>query len=356
MATNDLNQATNPTSITDYSVSAQTTDGAGDQKETFYDNPNFTKFYGQYMGTNKIKVGIKAYATWVVGLGWTSKSNQSELENLQGWGEDTFQSILWNMLVIKKVNGDSFAEIIRNPTSGQLINLKPLDPASVRIVVNRQGIIERYEQISKNKTPNKKIRTIDMLHLCNDRVADNIHGDSVIEAVEWNIAAQEEARRMFRKKVKNNGVVGIIEIDSDDPTKLSTFKAPLKKGIEDGDFLMIPKGVIEVKDWGATLDTQGILAWLNYLDDEFYQMIGLPKIIGGASGEIEGDSKVSYLAFEPVWRRAANELKDDLWNQMAIRVEFNKPPSLQDPIKENEEKNTSQLGFQPNDTTAGVGA
>ena len=356
MAEYDVANSTNPTTVQDHTIASQTTDGAGEQKEEFYDNPNFTNLYGLYLSTSKIKASIKAYATWVVGLNWTAKnSDKATLDNIQGWGEDTFQSILWNMLVIKKVNGDSYAEIIRND-NGALINLKPLDPASIRIVVNQKGTIERYEKISKDKTPNKEIPVNKMLHFCNDRVADNIHGDSVIEAVEWNIEAQEEARRMHRKKIKNSGVVGIIEVDEDNPTKLSNLKTPLKKGIEDGDYLMIPKGVMEAKGWAVTLNTQEIISWLHYLDDDFYQMIGLPKIIGGASGEIEGDSKVSYLAFEPVYKRAINELKSDIWNQLAIKIDINLPPSLQGTLADNEAKNSSQTGFQSNDTVAGVGA
>ena len=95
--------------------------------------------------------------------------------------------------------------------------------------------------------------------------------------------------------------------------------------------------------------------WLNYLDDEHAQLIGIPKIITGASGDIEGDSKISYLTFEQVYLRETNELKTDLWNQLAIRVEFGKPASLKQELASNEEANTSQTGFQPNDTTAGVG-
>ena len=84
-------------------------------------------------------------------------------------------------------------------------------------------------------------------------------------------------------------------------------------------------------------------------------MIGLPKVILGGSSENEGDKKMSYLAFEQVYKREINELKADLWNQLAIRVEFDTPASLQKQLADNELKNTSQVGLQPNDTQAGVG-
>ena len=357
MAELDINQSTTPTVITDYSTDSQLTDGVSVFGETFYDNPNFSKWNGNYQKIAKIKMAINAYVTWIIGKGWTAQSNLNQviLTKIRGWGEDTFMSILWNMLVIKKVNGDAYAEIIRND-KGTLINLKPLDPSSVRIVIGKDGLIKRYEQISKTKEKKKRVIKIsDMFHLCNDRTADNVHGSSVIEAVEWNLEAQEEARRMFRKKVKNSGILGVIEADIDEHTALKTLKEPIKTGVEEGTFLILPKGVVEAKDWVSNLDTQGIITWLNYLDDEMYMMIGVPKVILGGSSEKEGDKKMSYLSFQQVYSREINELRDDIWNQISIRVEFGKPASLQNQLQDNELKNTSQVGFQSNDTTAGVG-
>ena len=358
MAELDIGQTTTPTPITDFQIPSMSTDGVQDQKETFYDNENWTKFYGKYMATTKLKAKIKAYATWIVGLGWEADSITTDILNdITGSGEDTFLSILWNMIVVKKINGDSYAEIIRNQETGTLINLKPLAPDRVRVVFGQDGIIERYEQRSSIKgEANKIIQVQNMLHLVNDRVADSKKGDGVVDSLIWNIEAQEEARRMFRKKVKNNGVIGIIEVDTEDTAKITSLKAPLKKGVEEGDFLIIPKDVVEVKDWGVTLDTQGIIQWLNYLADEEDQIIGIPKIITGGSGEIEGDSKIAYLTFEPKYKLEIRELKDDLWNQMAIKIDIVLPPSLKQELQDTEQANSSQVGFQPNDTTAGVGA
>jgi len=352
----DIGQTTTPTTITDETIDSESTEGPSDQKETFWYNSNFTKWYGNYKNVAKVKIPINAYATWVVGQGWTASTTDTVfLENIRGWGEDSFLSILWNMLVIKKVNGDSYAEIIINEQTGTLLNLKPLDPASIVHVVDNNGIIIRYEQISKTKKGKKKIPVNKMFHLCNDRVADNIHGTSIIEALVWNMEAQEEARKTHRKMVRRNGVVKIIEIDVQDTAKRDAFKKEWKTAIENGDVLILPKGVAEAKDWHGTLDTNGVIQWLNYLDDEAHMMSGMPKVILGGSSENEGDKKMSYLAFEQVYKREVNELKADIWNQLAIRIEFNKPASLQAQLADNELKNTSQVGLQPNDTTAGVG-
>ena len=356
----NIDRTTTPLTVTDFKVDPLQTEGVNEAGETWITYPEFTKWFGNYRKIAKIRMAINAFATWVVGLGWTADNATTPIfEGISGWGKDTFLGILWNMLIIKKVNGDSFAEIIRNPETGTLLNLKPLDPSIITTFLNPQGIIIRYEQRSKAGSTDTKPRVIqiqNMLHLVNDRVADMARGTSVIEAVEWNLQAQEEAKRAHRKMVKRNGVVRVIEVDTEDTTKINNFKIDWKKAIDDGDVLILPKAVAEAKDWHGTLDTAGVVQWLNYLDDEFFMIIGIPKVIMGGSGEIEGDSKVSYLSFEPNYKRASGELIDDFFNQVALKFTLNQPVSLKETVTDNETKNTDQVGFQSNDTTAGVGA
>lgn len=119
---------------------------------------------------------------------------------------------------------------------------------------------------------------------------------------------------------------------------------------------MVPEDVISTEPWNMSLNVQEIVTWLNYLADEEDQLIGIPKIITGGSGEQEGDSKISYLTFEPTYKREIKELEDDLFNQLGIRIKFNLPPSLKQELVNTEQANSSQTNFQPNDTIAGSGA
>ena len=327
----NIDATTTPTVVTDYTTPSLQTEGVNEAGETWIDYPEFTKWYGNYRKIAKIKMAINAYATWVVGQCWTADSDLvSELEDIRGWGEDTLLSILWNMLVIKKVNGDAFAEVMRDPETGSIVNLKPLDPSTMRTVLDKQGIILRYEQRAKTGD-SKEIQEFEpneILHMVNDRVADQARGTSSIEAVEWNVEASEEAKRAHRKMVKRNGIVRVIEVDTEDTAKINAFKVQWKKAIEDGDVLILPKDVAEAKDWHGSLDTQGVIQWLNYLDDEFFQMIGIPKIIVGGSGQIEGDSKISYITFEQIYKREINGLLADLKSQLGITITFNLPASI----------------------------
>jgi hypothetical protein len=49
------------------------------------------------------------------------------------------------------------------------------------------------------------------------------------------------------------------------------------------------------------------------------------------------------------------ELENDLWNQLYLRLEFERPVSLKESIQDSEAANTGQLNMQPKDMAAGMG-
>ena len=357
----DIAQTTRTTTlegISDYSVPSKSTDSAAGISETSYNNPYFTKWYGYYRKIPELKSAINALATWVLGQGYeTDTRSKVILENINGWGEDTFNSILWNMLVTSKINGDAYAEIVRNPDTGTLLNLKPLDPASMTIVCSSKGRIIRYEQRSKNPKGKPQTFTPDKIfHISNDRVADEIHGTSVIEAVQWIIDAKNEAMADWRR-ISHRSTVRILYIEEDNTPRLNNLKRDYKEGIEKGEILILPikRGEGEFVD--LTLPpVEQFLSWIRYLENFFYQALGVPKVIlGGTAENTEASAKVSVIVFDPTFIREITELELDVWNQLAIKITIKKQPSLMGEAQANEEKNTGQVGFQPNDVTAGVG-
>ena len=85
MAELDIGQATTPTVITDYTIDTKSTDGISADGDTVWDNKNWTKYYGKYLSSTKLKAKIKAYATWIVGLGYTTDTRtQVILDNIRG--------------------------------------------------------------------------------------------------------------------------------------------------------------------------------------------------------------------------------------------------------------------------------
>lgn len=344
--------------VTTYSVDSERTDGIEtNQNETYWDNDKAAQYLGYYKKIPELKKAIDALAMWTSGKGYQAQSLRLEaiLENIIGWGEDTFESIVWNLIVCKKVFGDAFAEIIRDEDN-RLINLKVLDPSVIRIVVDKKGIVKRYEQYEK---PNKKGTPIkfqphQILHLCNERIADEIHGTSIIEACEWVILARNEAMTDYRKVLHRNVVpVRIIEIDTEDTTKRNALITEYEDAINKGEVLIIPKGTVNIKD--NTINIQDPISWIRYLENFFYQALGIPKVVLGGSEEFtEASSKIGYLTFEQVYSKEQRELEADLFNQLGIRIKFNKPASIKNELLQSEEKNTGQVGFQPKDTQAGL--
>src|SRR3990167_2265781 len=158
-------------------VDTQVTDGVTGQNETTYMNSNWSKYFGYYRLIPECKTAVDVLSRWVIGDGYIVDDSRTEviLDSIKGWGTDTFDDILENMERCAIINGDSFCEQIRDE-DGELINLKPLDPGSMRIVVDKQGMLKRYEQVSKTKEGEGVIKfdPAEIFHLSNNRIADEI--------------------------------------------------------------------------------------------------------------------------------------------------------------------------------------
>src|SRR3990167_4362638 len=101
--------------VKDYSVGAKTTDAATGQEETEWINAKAPQYLGYYKTIPELKKAVDALATYSLGKGWTTDDYTNIiLGHMTGWGEDTFNSIAWNLFVQKKIYGDAFAQIIRS--------------------------------------------------------------------------------------------------------------------------------------------------------------------------------------------------------------------------------------------------
>lgn len=354
-----LTDFTNDTTL-DYTVAPVQTDGATGLDETEWTNTKASQYLGYYKTIPELKSVIDALALYSVGQGYTCElaDDQVLLESITGWGEDTINSIFDNLIRCKKIYGDAFAEIMRDKETGNIINLKVLDPATIRIVVNKQGRIKRYEQFEKTgKETNvlQKFKPNELLHICNSKIADEIHGTSIIQAVEWIILAKNEAMD-DRKTIfhRNVAPLKLFYADTDDQTKLNEITTKLQTVGKDKEWVVVPMDSAKVEiPVMSIVDSD---AWIKYLDNHFYEVVGVPKIITGGSQEFtEASSKIAFLTFEQVYKREQEEFQADLWNKLAIRIKFNQPVSLKNELISSENKNTGQTGFQPNDITIGSG-
>ncbi len=345
MATNDIGQTTTTTTTAiDFSVGSRLPDSESAAGWTSWNFPDAAKQLGYATEIPELRSAVKALVTYICGQGLDVDSRvQLILDNLTGIGNEGFPEICMNLITQKKIFGDAFAEIIRND-QGTLINLKPLFPGDMTVVVNEQGIIQRYEQ--RNKKSRKNFSPDKIFHLSNDRIANEIHGQSVILALKFIIDAKNEALQDERT-IKHRELMGVLEVDSNDPSKIVEAVNTYVKAVKEKEILVTIKGTSEIKDNPMTHKER--LQWLQYLDNLFYQVLNIPKVVATSEGYSEAGAKVGIFTFDPVYTSEQRLLSDALWNQVAIRVTFNPAPSLGGTLQESEAKNTGQTGFQPND-------
>ena len=137
--------------IKNFSVEPSDTDGVEGQTERRWDNDKWTQYFGYFEVIPELNAAINAKSTWTMGKGCKAHETTTMLlDTLKGWGKDTFNTILENMIRTYYIAGDSFCEIIRDDEDN-LINLKPLNPGTITIVTGTNGVIKRYEQNARTK-------------------------------------------------------------------------------------------------------------------------------------------------------------------------------------------------------------
>ena len=344
--------------ITDYSVSPKETEGASGFGETRWSNTEWTKQLGYYKTIPELGSVIDAKATWTIGKGYQADELTTiQLDKIKGFGSDTFNTILENMIRTYQISGDSFAEIITDD-DGNVINLKTLNPGSIVIIANESGLLERFEQITGAKKPNRKIKIESIMHLCRNRVADEIHGTSMVDRLIPIILMKNEAMTDWKRVLHRNiDPMWIYHMDTDDPTIIAAYKAKQDAARGAGESMYVPKGVIvpELITTAANA-TLNPLAWIESLDAKFYEAAGVPKIIIGNSGEFtEASSKIAYLAFQQTIEEEQLYIEEQILSQLNLEIKLEFPASLEnemisDKPKAEEPEIEEEQAMQPNDT------
>lgn len=342
--------------ITDYSVDSEVTDGSLGVGEFGWINEFWSKDFGYYTSIPEFRAAVDAKVLWTIGAGFTADEPTSMLlDSFKGNGNDSFNSILKNMLKVKTISGDSFAEIIRDK-DGVLVNLKPLDPSSIRIVMNRKGRIVRYEQVSKGVKAVKKFDVDEIFHLSHDRVADSIHGMRIIDALEWLILARNEAMNDWKRVMHRNvEPMWIFHLDTDDTSEIAAFKSKMDDANENGENMYIPKGTVEPEVITTAANaTLNPLQWIDRLNDYFFQAVAVPQIIIGNSKEFtDASGKIVYLAFEQSVKSEQLYVEEQILSQLNIEIQLTFPASLQQELISDEAKGGPlEDAADPNDTTA----
>lgn len=345
--------------IEEYSAGNKTLDGVQDQEETTYTITKASTYLWYFNNFPELKRAVIMAAIWEVGKSFTADDyTTAQLDGFVGWGKDTIDDIFFNLSMNRRIYGDAFAEIVRDE-DGEIINLKVFDPASIQIVVGHDGMIKRYEQISKvkGKLP-KKFKPEEIFHLCHNRLGDQIHGISDIESLEDTIKASLERTKNMKRIMKNQAFPFIIwKLKTENMTKIRAFVRVIEEARKLGEDPFIPDDE-NVATWEQVEISISniIMEWGRELDQKFFRALGLPVLLFGSSGSTESGSKIEYLAHEQVWEYNQRYIERQVWNQLFLRIDLYPPTTLLDNLQSDEAKDANQgLEIQPSDATAGSG-
>ena len=353
MAEYNLNNATTTDftdQVPDFIVEAKALDAANpDGSETYVYFDKATENFGYYLNHPQVSSPINSLATWSVGRGWETEDKilEQELKHISGMGKDTFDTVMWNHEVVKLAVGDAFLEIVRE--KGVLINLIPISPERVKVVVKGARII-RYEIWSGSKWTKKKPEEI--IHSHNKRIGDQVHGTSLIQANKKVIDALLEANADERIIKHRDKALGVVYYKTNNTGKISYANSQIEKAVKNGEMVGLPENTAEIKPYPSK-SSEDRQNWLQYLENLNYQTGGVPRAIATSDGTSEVGGKMGHVIFEPIYSKEQRDLEADLWNQAAIQIKFNRPPSLGG-MQMDESKNTGQTSIQPNDVEASM--
>lgn len=329
--------------------SSYTSKAAGQTTEGEYQNTKFATQLGTYLEISELGGMIDRKANYVVGKGFKAeKKIESLMARWKGNGLDSANMIFYNAVKTYTLGGDFFAEIVRNKRR-IITNLKPLNPGTVKVKADKKGIIKEYEvfpiatgQVGQPPPASVVVQPEDMFHLAYNRIADQIHGQSVIDKlmpiVEMRREAMQDIRVVFHRYVKP---LLISSVDTDDATEIANYKAKLDKAMAKGENLVVPKGTVDNIErvsipQFSTLDP---LPWLKLLQNEFIKAEGIPGIVIAIGSEsTEAESKILYLAWQQLVEFNQMFLEEQIKNQLSLEVEFEFPASIAPELIKDEKK------------------
>jgi len=341
------------TQIPDFIMAAKLldVDGTG-ETVTYFENA--TKNQGYYANDPIVNSAANGMATWAFGRGveYEDPTTKAEFEHFSGRGNDTFQTLMWNHEVMKLIVGDAFMEIVRAKTGDVILNLVPIGPERVRII-SKNGRILRYEVWNSDtgKWPTVKIEN--MYHTSNKRIGDQIHGTSQIDALRDTIDARQEAEADERVIKHRDKALGIVYYKTNNEGSIATANAAITEGVANGDMIGVKDDTLRIEPW-AGRSSEDRQAWIQSRENFAFATFGIPRNMITSDGTSEVGGINGHLIFEQTYGKEQSDEEAAIWNQMARKVKFNRPPSLAPKTQDNQDANTGTTTIQPSEATPSV--
>lgn len=335
------------------------TDGATAGQEISF-TCNWRKWHGLYRNIPELAGLVDRKAAYVVGAGYewgsTPESVKKRFENMDGIGHDTWLDLCYNMVRVYTLCGDYFAEKIMDK-SKRILNIKPINPGSMKIVADAYGRISHYEQISNvNGVPNQRFEKSEILHISWNRIADEIHGipttEKIMKDIEKLAEAKQDLRVVFHRYVKP---LFIISVDTDDDTEIASFKAKLDAAQNKSENMVVPKSVVDKIERISIPQYSSLdpLPWIHSLQRSFLLAEGMPSMVLGQSSEedTEASAKTVYMGWEHIVKFNQEFLQRQLKQQLNIDIKFKSPPSLEPEMQTDTKKDANSEKADVNDAS-----
>lgn len=348
MGLNELNRATTTdftSQVPDFIVESMALDIANaDGEETFVYYEKATENYGYQFNHPQVASPLNSICTWAFGQGWTTVDKAMEviLPKIDGNGKETFDSIIWNHANIEVGHGDSFIEIIRNKQT-TLVNMINISPERVKTVYVGPRI-KRYEIWDGKKWVKKKVS--DIFHSMGKKLGDSVRGTGSIQAnksINDTFIEGFQDERVIKHRDK---ALGIVYYKSNNAGKIDFTNKAIEKAVKNGEMLGLPEDTAKIEPYPSK-SSEDRQNWLSYVENIGFSFNGVPRSIVTSEGTSEVGGINGHLIFEPIYGALQLKKENELWQQVAIRIKFNRPPSLAPKTQENAEKNTGQTAIQP---------
>lgn len=326
---------------------------------------DFDKWHGIYRSIPELQGIIDRLALWVVYGGDDEKPNQSKItfksksheDRFNQWngnGFDTPEDILYNLFRMGKIAGVSIAEKININKKG-VVNLKPLNPGTIKIMANEKGFISKFEQMQPpishdGKQAKPQTFTKDQIfYIAWNRIGDEIIGISTIEKllkiIDYRHQAMEDLAEVFHRYVVP---FWLFYADTDDEEEIERWNAKVKKIVKERDFMTIPKETIDKHERLAVpqFSTLDPLNWIKHLERYFLMCEGVPELIAGIGRETaDASSRMIYLAWRIITIANQKILEKQIKAQTGIELTLPRPINILAP-----EINQERTQIQPKNT------
>lgn len=347
MANLDLNKSTTTNftdNVPDFIVESMALDVANPGEETYVYYDKAAENFGYYYNHPQVASPINAVSTWAFGQGWTVKEKEMELtlKNIDGNGKETFDEVIQNHDRVDQGHGDAFMEIVRGD-GGNLLNLINISPERIKTVF-LGARIKRYEVWNGKEWVKKKLNQI--FHTMNRKMADSTKGTGTIQTNKNVNDAGIEAFNDERVIKHRDKALGVVYYKTNNAGKISYANSQIEKAVKNGEMVGLPEDTAKIEPYPSK-SSEDRQNWLSYVENLGYQTGNTPRSMVTSDGTSEVGGINGHLIFEPIYGERQLRMENHLWKQLAIKIKFNRPPSLAPKTQENAEKNTGQTSIQP---------